>query len=228
MKQAGYAFALVAALVALSTLGQEELRPAELGAGLAQLLSTYAPVELYHQRIALAQLAGGTEPDPGTALEALKKAEELGMSVLQSALEKGLSALEKDELEELLGTLGQVRSAVDDVVMAASRDADAQGQGWPFQVAFLAQTVLLSPSPLYLNIEEEWAAYLAGGLPPGIPTEGASALDTLLELANHAREGPKPLPCGTEAPRAGKGARKVGPVPTCPADSNGSLTDRGN
>jgi len=214
MKQLQCALVLVA-VASLSGFGQGRLRPAELGAGLAQLLSAYAPVELYHQRIALAQLAGGTEPDPGAALEALKKAEELlsslgealsgdpswegtyqavvtarnevgaGMSVLQSALEKGLSALEKDELEELLGTLGQVRSAVDDVVMAASRDADAQGQGWPFQVAFLAQTVLLSPSPLYLNIEEEWAAYLAGGLPPGIPTEGASALDTLLELANH-------------------------------------------
>ncbi|MCD6128174.1 hypothetical protein J7J35_00425 [Candidatus Bipolaricaulota bacterium] len=205
--------ALVLALVA-SVFGQGGLRPAELGAGLAQLLSAYAPVELYRQRIALTQLAGGTEPDPGAALDAFKRAEELlgslgealsdapgwegtyqavvtarnemgsGMGVLQSALEKGLSALEEDELKELLGTLGQVRSAVDDVVLAASRDAEAQGQGWPFQVAFLAQTVLLSPSPLYLNIEESWAAYLAGERPPGIPPEGVAALDRLLELAN--------------------------------------------
>lgn len=215
MKQAEYAFALVTALAAFLVLGQEGLRPAELGAGLAQLLSTYAPVELYRQRIALAQLAGGTEPDPQAALDAFKKAEEIlssleealsddsswegtyqavvkaleevgaGARALQRGAEEGLSVLEEGELEELLGTLGQVRSAVDGVVIAASGDADVQGQGWSFQVAFLAQTVLLSPSPLYLNIEESWATYLAGERPPGIPAEGASALETLLELANH-------------------------------------------
>jgi len=213
MKQLRCALALVA-VASVFASGQGGLRPAELGADLAQLLSTYAPAELYRQRIALMQLVGGTEPDPGAALDAFAGAEEIlnalqealsgapswegtyqavvkareevgaGARAVQGATEKGISALEGDELEELLRALGQVRSAVDGVVLAASRDADAQGQGWPFQAAFLAQTVLLSPSPLYLNIEESWAAYLRQGLPPEIPPEGASALDTLLELAN--------------------------------------------
>ncbi|KUK26470.1 MAG: hypothetical protein XD60_1408 [Acetothermia bacterium 64_32] len=190
-------------LVALSLWGQGAVRPAELGAELARLLSTYAPVELFRQRLALGSLAGQGEVSPQPALEALAGTEEALRALAEAlsgdpawegtyqalvkALEevgRGARALEGVPEEELVGALGQVRGALEGVVTAASSDADGQGQGWPLQAAFLAQTVLLAPSPLYLNVEESWAAYLMRGLPPGFPSEGALALDVLLGLAN--------------------------------------------
>ncbi len=210
MKLAGI---FVAALTAVSlTTYAVPFTSARLGAELAKLLSTYAPVELFRQQTAIWRLSGGTPPAPEAARAALEKVEaqleelkpliaEEGphwapllpaiqtasqlLSVATEALAgPGLEERPPEDQEALLGTLGEARKALDELVIAASDAAEAAEEGWEFQASFLAQTVLLSPSPLYLRIQEEWQAYLRRNLPPWFPEEGVSALDGLLALAN--------------------------------------------
>lgn len=200
-------------VLALPGLGELTVGWAEAGRDLASLLSLYAPVELYRQRIALWRLSGGEPPSAERALaalgevgQALSELEELFqalpgggaaspalqtastvLSQLVSVVEetgRGVAALPAVELDELMATLEEGRRALDALLLAAADAAAAVGGAWEFQAAFLAQTVLLSPSPLYLRIQEEWAVYLRQNAPPGTPAEVMAALEGLLALAN--------------------------------------------
>lgn len=202
-------------LLALTLPGLGELAGgwAEAGQDLASLLSSYAPVELYRQRLALWRLRGGEPPAVEAALAGLAEVRqglgELG-ELFQALPEGGLASLalqtastvlsrltavlgEKGPkaeelpaggLDELMDALGKGREALDALLLAATDAAAAAGEGWEFQTAFLAQTVLLSPSPMYLRIQQEWAVFLRDNAPPWTPAGVLSALEELLALAN--------------------------------------------
>ena len=212
MKVSLLVFSMLLAL-ALPGLGELAVGWAEAGRDLASLLSSYAPVELYRQRLALWRLSGGEPPSAEHALAALgevgQRLSELGallltlpggegaFPALQTASTvlpqlatvvgetgQGLEELPAAELDEFMTALEGGRRALDDLLLAAADAAAAAGGGWEFQTAFLAQSVLLSPSPLYLRIQEEWAVYLRQNAPPGTPPGVVAALEELLTLAN--------------------------------------------
>ena len=186
---------------------------AEAGREIASLLSCYAPVELYRQRLALWRLSGGEPPaaeratlalgEVGQALSELGalfqalpgggpacSAQQTASTVLSQLMGmvaetgQGVAELPAWELDELMVALEEGRRALDGLLLAAADAAAAAGGGWEFQTAFLAQTVLLSPSPLYLRIQEDWEVYLRQNAPPGTPAQVMAALEELLALAN--------------------------------------------
>jgi hypothetical protein len=206
--------ALVCVILGVSTWGLGALGPAELGAELAKLLTALAPVEIYRQGVLLMVLSGTAEPDAEGALSALdeleaqlgelvqlladdptwegtyaelagaRKGVEQARAVLSAALPQGLAALPEEERDAVVEALGQVRKSLEQVVLVATEEAGDEELGWPFQVAFLAQTVLLSPSPLYLRIGEDWQGFLSQGLPQDVPPGSVEALNTLFALSN--------------------------------------------
>lgn len=202
---------LILVLSVGAAVSAQAITPAQLGQELAQLLSTYVPVELFHQHAVLWKLTSGEPPSSEAAQAALKAVGarlkrlrsvisedslwipllptlQTASRVLTGATEAlagtAIEELAPEDQEALLETLTQARKALDGLVLAGAEAAEAAGGGWEFQAAFLAKTVLLSPSPLYLNIPEEWQAYLWRNLPPDFPAEGVQALDGLLKLAN--------------------------------------------
>ncbi|HEC63515.1 MAG TPA: hypothetical protein ENI38_03925 [Candidatus Acetothermia bacterium] len=187
--------------------------PAELGTTLAKLLAQYAPVELFRQGVVLWQLSGAQPPEPGPALLAVQGAwdsvQTLSLTLAEGEWPNTLMAVEKTlqvlaeveaQLEELaeLGWAGfssqQVdslasllaagREAVDGLVLAAGEEAEAAGAGWEFQVAFLSQTVLLSPGTPYLNLAPQWIDYLRRRVPEWLAASGQEALQELIQLSN--------------------------------------------
>lgn len=187
---------------------------AEVGVQLARSLASYALAELFRQRLGMWRLSGGQAPSPTPAIASLEdtarhlSAMESGLQdladwadvvfavqtashtigqalvALTGAAEAGLAELTPQELDDLSQILARVRKALDELVLKGSETAEKVGEGWEFQVAFLCQTVLLSPSPLYLRVQEEWAAYLRRNVPPETAPEAVSSLERLLSLAN--------------------------------------------
>lgn len=181
---------------------------AGLGAKLADLLAGFVPVELYRQRLIAWRLSGGEPPDWGAARRALTDGSTLLKSLedeiagppwegvlgeIQTVSRVAARALSlapaadapPRSYDELARCLADLRRGLDGLVVGAAEAAESLGQGWEFQAAFIAETVLLSPSPLYLQLPREGRDYLSR-FPPGIPPEVRRAVTTLISGANRS------------------------------------------
>ncbi len=180
---------------------------AELGAKLADLLARFVPVEIYRQRLIAWRLSGGEPPDWEAARRALGEGSVLltelegeiagapwgglagGIQTVSRTVARALTLAPKAtggspaDYEELARCLADLRRGLDGLVVGAAGAAEALGEGWEFQAAFIAETVLLSPSPLYLQLPQEGRDYLSR-IPPGISPEVKGAVATLIAGAN--------------------------------------------
>ena len=180
----------------------------ELGVKLADLLTAFVPAEIYHQRLVSWSLSGGEVPSPDPAREAIERGSELLDSLeevisatcwegLEGPVQTASQVVRKvlvlfqeapdsgspTAYEPLARELGSLKESLDRLVLSTAQIAEKLGAGWAFQAAFIAQTVLNSPSPLYLQLPPQGLEYLKH-YPPDISPKAKQAMETLLGSAN--------------------------------------------